>query len=118
MSAAVKWMLAPLLLASAPPALAAFEPNTKLVECAAGDCLLVTGHREDPRMPVRINGREIKVEGNARWQAKLPVHTFRAWSAPDARTVTVTVDGQDVVARLPIGMMVKPELLSMLVIRP
>ncbi|WP_231568046.1 hypothetical protein [Sphingobium herbicidovorans] len=118
MPPAAKWMLIPVLLGSATSALAAPEPSTRLVECSTGDCLLVTGRRDDRHAPVSINGHEIAVKGDCRWQARLPVETFRAWSAPNARTVTVSVDGEETKARLPVGMFVRPEKLTMLVIRP
>lgn len=118
MPPAAKWMLIPVLLGSATSAFAASEPSTRLVECSTGDCLLVTGRRDDRHAPVSINGHEVAVKGTWRWQARLPVETFRAWSAPNARTVTISVDGEEAEARLPVGMFVRPEELTMLVIRP
>jgi len=118
MSPAARWMLIPLLLGSATPAFAASAPSTRLVECLTGDCLLVTGRRDDRHAPVSINGHKVAVKGTLRWQTRLPVETFRAWSAPNARTMTVSVDGREAEARLPVGMFVRPEELTMLVIRP
>lgn len=117
MKTAALWMsVLPLLAAT--PALATTEPSTKLVECHTGDCLLVTGHRADANVPVTINGHAVTVDGEARWQLRLPVQTLRAWSAPNASSITISVDGEEKEARLPTGMFVKPEMLTMLVIRP
>ncbi|WP_031304529.1 hypothetical protein [Sphingobium quisquiliarum] len=117
MSAIARWMLIPAFAAAATPAIAAPEPGTRLVECRSGDCLLVTGHRDHRGSVVAINGHAVAVEGGRRWQARLPVETLRAWSAPNARTITIAVDGAETEARLPIGMFVQPEKLTMLVIR-
>lgn len=117
MKTAPLWMsVLPLLAVT--PALAATEASTKLVECQTGDCLLVTGYRADANAPVAINGRAVTVEGKARWQLRLPVQTLRAWSAPNARSITISVNGEEKEARLPTGMFVRPEMLTMLVIRP
>ena len=118
MKAVAKWMLIPVLLGSATSAFATSEPSTRLVECSTGDCLLVTGRRNDRHAPVSINGHEVAVKGASRWQARLPVETFRAWSAPNARTATISVDGQEAETRLPVGMFVRPEKLTALIIRP
>ena len=117
MRATATWMLIPAIIASATPAIAASESRTRLVECRTGDCLLVTGRRDDRNAVVAINGRTVPVEGALRWEIRLPVDTLRAWSAPDARTVTISVDGVESEARLPTGMFVQPEQLTMLVIR-
>lgn len=117
MKTATLWMSV-LPLMAATPALATTEPSTRLVECQTGDCLLVTGYRDDADAPVTINGRAVSVEGKARWQLRLPVQTLRAWSTPNARSITISVDGEEKEARLPTGMFVRPEMLTMLVIRP
>jgi len=112
-----RWMLIPALLAPAVPAAAAPEPSTRLVECQSGDCLLVTGRRQDRDSAVAINGRAVPVQGAHRWEALLPVETLRAWSAPNARTVTVLVEGAEAEARLPIGMFLQSGALTMLVVK-
>lgn len=117
MPLAAKWILVPAFVASAMPAIAAPEPSTRLVECRPGDCLLVTGRRDHRNATVSINGHAVAVEGARRWQVRLPVDTVRAWSAPSARTVTISVDGAETEARLPIGMFVQPKALTMLTIR-
>lgn len=93
------------------------RPSTRLVECGATSCLLVSGHREDAASPVSINGHAVAVEGARKWRARVPVETVRAWSAPYARTIAVSVAGASQDARLPIGLLGQVENLAMLVIR-
>lgn len=78
-------------MASAPGAMAAPEPATRLVECGRESCLVVSGHRADPQAKVLINGRSVAVEGGRAWKVRLPLGTVRDWSAPMARTIDVTV---------------------------
>ncbi len=111
-----------LAAAGAAPASAASEPKTRLVSCEAGSCLLVTGHRADPASAVLINGHAVQVEGARHWKARLPVETVRLWSAPQARSITVSVVDQArgsaaSTAILPIGLLGHAEDLAMLVIR-
>lgn len=73
------------------PASAASAPSTRLVKCDSGNCLLVSGHRESAASEVRINGQTVMVEGKRNWRARLPIKTVRAWSAPFARTIEVTL---------------------------
>jgi hypothetical protein len=106
----------------APPASAAAEPRTRLVECEAGNCLVVTGRRAHAAAVVRINGHAVPVQGSRKWRATVPVETVRQWSAPYARTITVSV--VDAMTRsqastevdLPIGLFGRVESLAMLVI--
>lgn len=104
-------------LAFTAPANAADTPATRLVNCGAQSCLLVTGHRDDAAAKVSINGHFVAVKGRHQWRARLPVATVRAWSAPYARTVAVAVDGALQHARLPVGMLGQPSDLAMLVVR-
>ncbi|MET0248296.1 MAG: hypothetical protein ABW164_01055 [Sphingobium sp.] len=101
----------------ATPASAMSAPSTRLVSCVSGDCLQVSGHRADRNAPVTFNGRPIAVEGERRWQFSLPVSTLRLWCEPNVRAVSIGVDGAETRTRLPIGMMVRPHELTMLVIR-
>jgi hypothetical protein len=106
----------------ATPATAA-EPTTKLVKCRAGHCLLISGQREHAGSLVRINGREVSVDGNRKWRVRLPVETVRLWSEPHARTIDVAVvdpvtgsaDSAD--ANLPIGLLGNVTDLAFLVIQ-
>lgn len=75
--------------ALASPAMAASEPTTKVVECGAQSCLLVSGRRDDPALLVSINGQVVDVEGGQNWRVRLPVETVRQLSAPNARTIEV-----------------------------
>jgi hypothetical protein len=68
-------LAAAMMVGSATPAWA--EPSAKLVKCAAGHCLLVSGHREDAASPVRINGHAVAVEGRRNWRARLPLESVR-----------------------------------------
>ena len=121
MPALFRWLLLPAMAAFAAPTFAAPafsgpQPETRLARCGSGDCLLVTGRREHSQAPVTINGRQVPVDGARRWRARIPVETLRAWSAPDARTIAISVDGSQAQARLPVGMFVQPWKLTMLVI--
>lgn len=101
----------------AAPAMAASEPDTRLVECRAGSCLLVSGHRDDAASAVVINGHPVPVEGARRWRAVVPVDTLRLWSAPYARTITVSVADTEAEVSLPIGLLGHAKDLAMLVVR-
>lgn len=106
----------------ASPALAASEPSTRLVECKAGSCLLVMGRRASAASLVSINGHAVATEGARKWRARVPVDTLREWSAPFARTITVSVEDAktraDTTAEadLPIGLLGHVENLAMLVV--
>lgn len=93
----------------ASPGWAASEPVTRLVDCRSESCLLVTGYRDDATAPVSINGHVVPVEGTRKWRVRLPVETLRTWSAPYARTITVSVANRgarnDAAADLPIGLL-------------
>ena len=112
-----------LAAALASPASAATEPRTRLVDCEAGSCLLVTGRRAHAASTVTINGHAVSVEGARNWRVSLPVATLRAWSAPYARTITVSVvdattrTQASTEADLPIGLLGHVEDLAMLVVR-
>jgi hypothetical protein len=99
------------------------EPRTRLVDCEAGSCLLVTGSRPHAGSTVRINGHAVAVEGARRWRVSVPVETLRQWSTPYARTITVSVSDAttrtqaSVEADLPIGLLGHAEDLAMLVVR-
>ncbi|MFA7595201.1 MAG: hypothetical protein WCY92_02500 [Novosphingobium sp.] len=99
------------------PAMAGTKPSTRLVECGAESCLLVTGRRSDPASAVSINGYAVPVEGGRRWRAVVPVETVREWSDPYARTITVMVDDNVKEALLPIGLLGHAHNLAMLVVR-
>jgi len=101
----------------AAPAMAATELSTRLVECGSRSCLIVSGHRDDAASKVSINGHAVAVEGARRWRVRVPVETVRAWSAPYARTIAVSVAGASVDAKLPIGLLGHVENLAMLVVR-
>ena len=113
---------AALAMALASPASAAAEPTTRLVDCEAGSCLIVSGHRADSSSAVSINGHKVSVAGLRKWRAILPVETLRLWSAPYARTITVSVvDARtrtegSAEANLPIGLL-GHENLAMLLVR-
>ncbi|MET0364270.1 MAG: hypothetical protein ABW169_06415 [Sphingobium sp.] len=98
-------------------------PNTRLVTCGEESCLLVTGHRDSAASVVSINDHAVAVEGRRNWRVRLPLASVRAWSAPFARSVAVTVaqpDGRaESVARasLPIGLLGHRTNLASLVVR-
>lgn len=111
------WMLIAALAGVAAPAAALPTPSTRLVACPSGDCLLVSGRRETGDASVTLNGHPVAVEGGRRWQFRLPVATLRTWCEANARSVSIGVAGVEMRAKLPIGMMVRPQALTMLVIR-
>ncbi len=102
--------------AFATPAVAATKANTRLVKCGTESCLLVSGQRAHASSSILVNGHEVAAKGKQRWHVRVPVETIRAWSAPYARTITVSVAGATYDARLPIGMMGHADL-AMLVVR-
>jgi len=112
-----------LAVAFASSASAEAEPRTRLVDCEAGSCLLVTGSRPHAGSTVSINGHAVSVEGARRWRVSVPVATLRQWSVPYARTITVSVvdtatrSEASAVADLPIGLLGHAEDLAMLVVR-
>ncbi|MCW4462941.1 hypothetical protein OK349_14595 [Sphingomonas sp. BT-65] len=112
-----------LAAALASPASAGDGPKTRLVDCEAGSCLLVTGRRAHTASTVTINGHAVSVEGARKWRVRLPVETLRKWSVPYARTITVSViDARmraesSAEADLPIGLLGHVENLAMLVVR-
>jgi hypothetical protein len=61
------------------------------VTCETGSCLLVTGYRVNAASAVSINGRTVTADGVRKWRVRVPVDTVRAWSAPYARTITISV---------------------------
>ncbi|WP_245892192.1 hypothetical protein [Novosphingobium guangzhouense] len=71
----------------------------------------MSGHRSDPAALVLLNGHPVTVEGRKAWKVVLPLPTVRAWSAPIARTIAVTVQDRDggladtLQADLPIGLL-------------
>lgn len=109
------------LICVASPVLAASVPSTRLVRCDPGNCLLISGHRDNAESEVRISGHAVTVEGKRNWRVRVPLETVRGWSAPlaraieitlyDARTQSVSHDR----AALPIGLMGHTELASLLV---
>jgi hypothetical protein len=104
------------------PACAASEPRTRVVACETGSCLLVTGRRTNAASMVSINGRAVSAEGARKWRVRVPVDTVRKWSAPFARTITISVaDSEsrtDATAEvdLPIGLLGQAEPLTSLVV--
>jgi hypothetical protein len=111
-----------LAAAGAAPASAAARPKTRLVSCLAGNCLLVTGHRADTASTVTINGHTVATHGARRWRTSLPLETVRTWSAPHARTITISVIDRktheiaSTEADLPIGLLGHAEMIAMLVV--
>ncbi|WP_310535206.1 hypothetical protein [Novosphingobium sp.] len=107
----------------AAPALAASAPTTKVVSCAAGNCLVIWGSRERGSETVLINGHAVSVQGNRNWKVSLPVAQIRDWSQRYARTIEVsTIDAMGVVqtsaeARLPIGLLGGTTNLALLEVR-
>ena len=99
------------------PAFAAPALNTRLVNCRSESCLLISGNRPDPRSAVRVNGHAVSVEGRNKWRVRLPVSTVRAWSAPSARTMMVSVGDMLEKVDLPIGLLGHSNDLAMLVVR-
>lgn len=104
----------------ASPASAAPEPKTRLIDCGAESCLLVTGHRPSAGSAVSINGHAVAVKGDRKWQARIPLETVRRWSPRFARTITVSVGAGASASRvetdLPIGSLGQAPDLAFLVV--
>ncbi|GAA0273643.1 hypothetical protein GCM10009127_12650 [Alteraurantiacibacter aestuarii] len=79
------------ICSAASPALAEREPSTKLVRCGEESCLQISGYRDDPASIVRLNGEVVTADGGQDWQVRLPIETVRQWSAPNARTIEVSL---------------------------
>ena len=99
------------------------EYSPRLVRCGAQSCLQVSGYRTDPATAVRINGRLVPVEGENGWKARLPLDTLREWTAPQARTIKVSLHDAMDRARdvehvdLPIGLLGNSRNLGSLEVR-
>lgn len=91
--------------------------RTRLVDCATGSCLLVTGRRASESSAVTINGHAVAARGARKWRVSLPIETIRQWSVPYARTIMVSVDDNDVHAPLPIGLLGHVDNLAFLTVR-
>lgn len=98
------------------PVSAADYLNTKIVSCGEKSCLLVSGRRADANAQVALNGHAVTVEGDRKWRVRVPVDTVRAWSAPFAKTIVVSIAGVSRKAKLPIGMLLGDEHLAMLTV--
>ena len=99
--------------------------TVKLTRCGAGDCLLVRGHRNSGQAIVRVNDRTVQASGGRSWRVRLPVATVRDWSAPFARTLSISVVEpagsveQTEAVRLPVGLLGhEVELASLVVHAP
>jgi hypothetical protein len=103
-----------LLAALATPAAA--ETRMRLIDCEAGSCLLVTGHRADTASAVRINGHAVAARGARKWRVSIPMETLRQWSAPRARTITVSIADAEIQVALPIGLLGHAENLAFLTV--
>lgn len=90
--------------------------RTRLVECENRSCLLVTGRRASTATGVAINGHAVAVQGARKWQVSLPIDTVRRWSAPLARTISVSVGDNHVQAALPIGLLGHAKSLAILTV--
>ncbi|PXW77727.1 hypothetical protein C7451_104223 [Blastomonas natatoria] len=103
---------------AAVPALAQAEPlpRTRLVECGVESCLQVSGRRASIDAPISINGHEVPTTGRRFWKARIPVSEVRRWAAPFDRNVTVSVENEEHIARLPVGMLGTRGDLAMLVV--
>lgn len=105
------------------PAPVLAETSTRLVSCPSGDCLLVSGRRADPAVPVLLNGHAVTAEGGRKWRVRLPLDTLRRWSAARARTIRVTLpdprtrEDKHEEAPLPIGLLGDRIDLAALVVR-
>ncbi|WP_022683858.1 hypothetical protein [Sphingobium bisphenolivorans] len=96
---------------------AAAESRTRLADCQAGSCLVVTGRRADAASAVRINGHAVAAQGKHKWRVSIPIETLRQWSSPYARTITVAVAAVESEALLPIGLLGHSEDLAYLTVR-
>ena len=112
-------------LAVASLSVQAQSSTVKLVKCGAGDCLLVHGHRNSNEAMVRVNDRAVEAKGGRSWRVRLPVETVRDWSAPFARTLSISVVGpagsveRTEAVRLPVGLLGQNlELASLVVHAP
>ena len=112
-------------LAAASLPVQAQASTVKLVRCGAGDCLLVRGHRNSDQAAVRVNERAVEAKGGRSWRVRLPVQTVRDWSAPFARTLSISVVDpagsveRTEAVRLPVGLLGQNlELASLVVHAP
>jgi len=97
--------------------------TVQVINCDAGSCLLVRGHRSTSRAVIRINDRVVEAEGGRSWRVRLPVAIVEEWSAPFARTLRVSVTDpaessqRTEAVRLPVGLLGRNLELASLVVR-
>lgn len=109
--------------AYATAAVAAPDPDARLVSCGGETCLRVSGHRDNVSSQVVINGHPVAVEGKRSWHVRLPLSTVRTWSELYARSIEVTLahpDGRTestADASLPIGLLGHRMNLAALIVR-
>jgi hypothetical protein len=75
----------------AAPLQAAHAPQARLVHCGGETCLRISGHRQGPAVAIRIDGRDLAVDGGRTWQITVPLAMARAWAAPSGGALTVTL---------------------------
>ena len=93
------------------------EIRTRVIDCDAGSCLLITGERADPEAGVKVNGHDVATAGRRRWRSIIPLSAVREWAEPHDCSITVAVEGSERKVDLPIGLLGGASDLSFLVVR-
>lgn len=113
-------LLASMMAMAAAPAMAERSPQATLVHCGADTCLRLSGHRERVATAVRVDGRDLAVEGGRAWRITVPLSVARTWpiARGDRLDVTLTDAGREqrMTVLLPPGALGAPLELASLVI--
>ena len=76
------------------PAPAAANPATKarLVHCAEGTCIRLSGQRTASEVSIQVAGQQLAVAGARRWSASVPLSVAKTWkTSSSGHSVTVSL---------------------------
>lgn len=84
-------LLASITAMAAAPAMAERSPQATLVHCGADTCLRLSGHRDRAATAIRVDGRDLAVDGGRAWQIIVPLSTARTWPIAPGDRLDVTL---------------------------
>jgi hypothetical protein len=71
------------------PGYAVAAPLARLVHCGNETCLRISGRRLHSAVAVRIDGRDLAVEGERNWHTTVPLTAARDWTNVSGDTLTL-----------------------------